>query len=42
MFPQQRDSLMRSVSEQVLSRRGFLADTYAGLMGMGLLSLLRS
>jgi uncharacterized protein (DUF1501 family) len=40
MFPQQRDRLRRSVSEQVLSRRGFLADTYAGVMGMGLLSLL--
>ena len=41
MFPPQRDSLIRSVAEQVSSRRGFLADTYAGLLGIGLLSLLQ-
>ncbi|MHB8863248.1 MAG: DUF1501 domain-containing protein [Pirellulaceae bacterium] len=40
MVSPRHDRLMRSVGERILSRRGFLADTYAGLLGMGLLSLL--
>jgi len=32
--------LARSVSEQVLSRRGFLSDAFSGLAGIGLVSLL--
>ena len=41
MFQSERHALPRAIAERIFSRRGFLADSFAGLMAVSLASLLR-